>query len=146
MQFSDWAAPIVPVLNKDGSLRICGDFKLTVNQVANSDVYPLPKVDDLFATLSGRKQVIQASFTKLDLARAYQLLDEESSKLTTINTTKGLFRFNRLPFGLSAAPAIFQHTMENLLHGIPHVCIYLDDILVTGDTNAAHLPNLSEVL
>ena len=133
----------MPVLKKDGSLRICGDFKLTVNQVANSDVYPLPKVDDLFATLSGGD-----IFTKLDLAHAYQqlLLDERSSKLTTINTTKGLFRFNRLPFGVSAAPAIFQRTMENLLQGIPHVCIYLDDILITGSTDAEHLQNLSEVL
>ena len=67
VQFSDWAAPIVPVLKKDGSLRICGDLKLTFNQLANSNVYPLPKVDDLFATLSGGD-----NYTKLDLAQAYQ--------------------------------------------------------------------------
>ena len=93
VQFSDCAAPIVPVLKKDGSLRICGDLKLTVNQVGNSNVYPLPNVDDPFATLSGGD-----TFTKLDLALAYQqlLLDEESSRMTTINTTKGLFYFNRL--------------------------------------------------
>ena len=94
------------------------------------------RVDDLFATLSDGD-----TFTKLDLAHVYQqlVLDEESSKLTTINTTKGLFRFNRFPFGVSLAPAIFQRTMETLLLGIPHVCIYLDDILVTGDTDSAHL-------
>ena len=61
VQFSDWASPIVPVLKKDGSLRICVDFKLTVIQVANSDVYPLPMVDDLLATLSS-----EDIFTKLD--------------------------------------------------------------------------------
>ena len=143
VQFSDWAAPIVPVLKKDGSLRICGDFKLTINHVATPDVYPLPKVEDLFATLSGGD-----TFTKLDLAHAYQqlLLDEHSSKLATINTTKGLFRYNRLPFGVSAAPAIFQRTMENLLQGMSHVCVYLDDVLITGHTDAEHLNNLSEVL
>ena len=112
VQFLGLAAEIVPVLKKGGSLRMCGDFKQTVNQVANSDVYLLPKVDDPFVTLSGGD-----TFTKLDLAHVYQqlLLDEESSKVTTINTTKAPFRFNRLPFGVSAAQAIFQCTMKNLL-------------------------------
>ena len=97
-----------------------------MNQVANLEVHPLPKVDDLFATVSGGD-----TFTKLDLAHEYKqlLLDEESSKLTTINATKGLFHFNRLPFGVSAAPAIFQCTMKISLQGIPHVCIYLDGAL-----------------
>ena len=97
MKFSDWAAPDVPVLKKDGSLRICRDFKLAINQVATPDVYPKPKVGDLFATLSGGD-----TFTKLDLTHAYQqlLLDKHSSKLATINTTKCLFCYNRLPFGV----------------------------------------------
>ena len=75
-------------------------------------------------------------------------MDEEPRKLTTINTTKGLFCFNRFPFGVSAAPEIFQCTMENLLQGIPHVCIYmyLDDIVDICDADAAYLQNLSEVL
>ena len=82
------------------------------------------------------------------LGTLYQqlLLDEHSSKLATINTTKGLFHYNRLPFGVSAAPAIFQRTMENLLQGMSHVCVYLDDVLITGHTDAEHLNNLSEVL
>ena len=57
-----------------------------------------------------------------------------------------LFRYNRLPFGVSAAPSIFQRTMENLLQGIPHVSVYLDDVLVTGRDDTEHLQNLSEVL
>lgn len=60
---SEWAAPIVPVLKPDGAIRICGDYKLTINRAAKPDVYPLPWVEDLFATLSGGK-----SFTKLNLA------------------------------------------------------------------------------
>ena len=65
---SEWAAPIVPVLKPDGSIRIYGDYKLTINQAAKPDVhvYPLPRVEDLFATLARGK-----SFTKLDLAEAY---------------------------------------------------------------------------
>lgn len=80
-------------------------------------------------------------FTKLDLSQAYQqiLLDEESKKLLVINTHQGLFRYNRLPFGVSSAPGIFQRTMETILKGIPHVTVYLDDILIMGKTEAEHL-------
>ena len=66
VQFLDWAAPIVPILKQDGSVRICGDYKLTVNAVAKLDTYPLPRIDDLFTSLSGGKY-----FSKLDLAQAY---------------------------------------------------------------------------
>ena len=66
VQFSNWAAPIVPVVKQDGSVGICGDYKLTVNQAAKTDTYPLPRIEDLFASLSGGK-----SFSKLDLAHAY---------------------------------------------------------------------------
>ena len=63
-----------------------------------------------------------------------------------INTTKGLFRYNRLPFGVSSAPATFQRTMESLLQNIDNVCVYLDDILVTGSSEENHLKNLDLVL
>ena len=106
-------------------------------------MYPLPRVEDLFATLAGGK-----SLTKLDLAHAYTQipLDESSKQYVTINTRKGLFRYNRLPFGVSAAPSIFQRIMEGLLQGIPHASIYLDDILVTGTSEAEHLAILDKVL
>ena len=98
---------------------------------------------DLFATLAGDK-----TFTKLDLAHAYQQipLEESSKQYVTINTHKGLYQYNRLPFGVAAAPSIFQRTLENLVQGIPHVSIYLDDILVTGTSEAEHLDTLDQVL
>ena len=101
--FSEWAAPIVPVLKRDNTVRICGDYQLAINQESTPDAYPLPSVEDIFATLSGGE-----SFTKLDLANAYQQLhlEEDSKKFTTINTTKSLFQYNRLPFGISSAPAV----------------------------------------
>ena len=107
------------------------------------DKYPLPRIDEILSSLSGGK-----SFTKLDLAHAYQQvpLDEESQELTTINTPKGLYRYTRLPFGISSAPAIFQRVMETLLQGIPNVSVYIDDILVTGKSHKEHLGNLQEVL
>ena len=118
VSYSEWAAPIVPVVKQDGSIRICGDFRVTINQVAQRDMYPLPKVEDLLSTLAGGN-----TFSKLDLSHAYQQiqLSEESRKLVTINTSKGLYQYTRLPFGISAAPSIFQRTMENLLKGIPQV-------------------------
>ena len=64
----------------------------------------------------------------------------------TIDTHKELYRYNRLPFSVSAAPSIFQRVMENLLQGIPWVSIYLDDILITGPTKTEHLATLDKVL
>ena len=66
VQSADWAAPIVPVVKEDCSVRICGDYKLTMNRAATADSYSLPRIDDIFSSLSGRKL-----FTKLDLAHAY---------------------------------------------------------------------------
>ena len=140
---SEWAAPIVPILKGDGSIRLCGDYEVTVNPVLNVDTYPLPRIEDLFAALSGGKV-----FSKLDLKHAYLQvpLDEDSKKYTTINTSKGLFPYERLPFGIASAPSLFQRIMENLLSDIPQVSVYLDDILVTGKDHADHLYHLHLVL
>ena len=140
---SEWATPLVPVPQPDGKIRLCGDYKTTVNPVLDVDQYPLPKPEELMATISGGQK-----FTKLDLSAAYQqmLLDEESRKLVTVNTHLGLFRYCRLPFGIASAPAIFQHAMDTLLKGIPHVICYIDDLLVTGLTEEEHLQNLTQVL
>ena len=66
VQFFKWAAPIMPITKKDGSIRICGDFKVTVNQASIVEQYPLPRIEELFASLAGGKH-----FSKLDLAQAY---------------------------------------------------------------------------
>ena len=116
VDISDWAAPIVVVLKKDcKSVRICGDFSVTVNPVSKLDRYPIPKVEDLFARLGKGKL-----FSKLDLSQAYQplTLDEDSKKYVVINTHRGLFRYMRLPFGIASVPGIFQRVIESLLQGI----------------------------
>ena len=94
-QHSDWAAPIVPVVKTNGSVRICGDYKLTANTATKTESYPLPRIEDLFASL-----VRGNVFSKLYLSHAYlQLpLAEESQPLLTVNTHKGLYRYLRLPF------------------------------------------------
>ena len=144
IESSDWAAPIVPVIKSDKkSIRICGDFRVTVNPVSRLNRYPIPKIEDLLATLKNGKV-----FLKIDLSQAYQQLplDEESQKLCVINTHKGLYRYTRLPFGIASVPGIFQKTMERLLHGIPGVVVYIDDILISNPTEEEHLKSVEEVL
>ena len=87
MSHSEWAAPIVPVPKKNGDIRICGDFKVTVNPVLDVHKYPLPTTEGLFASLAGGEK-----FSKIDLSQAYQqmILEEESRPYVTINTHKGL--------------------------------------------------------
>ena len=133
---SDWAAPLVSVPKKDGTLRVCGDYKMTVNQCANVDQHPLPNAEDLLATLSGGK-----IFSKIDLSHAYQQveLDDNSQKYLTINTHKGLYRYKRLPYGVSSAPAIFQRIMDQLFLRGKFTVWRLDDILISGSSPKEHL-------
>ena len=116
---------------------------MTVTPISKLNRYPIPKVEYLFANLGKG-----TAFTKLDLSQVYQQLplDVESRKYVVINTHKGLFRYTCLPYGISSAPGIFQKVMESLLQGIPNVTVYLDDILISGENETAHLRSLDEVL
>ena len=105
------------------------------------DCYPIPKIEDSFAKLAGGKK-----FSQLDMSQAYQQLLLDDQNYIVINTYRGLFRYNRLPYGISSALGIFQHTMETLLQGIANVVVYLDDILITGPTDDEHLKTVEEVL
>ena len=134
---------MVPVPKNDGHLRLCWDYKVTINPAIEIDQYPLPKPEDLLATLAGGKK-----FSKIDLTSAYQQLslEEDCQELVAINTHRGLYKYTRLPFGVASAPAIFQQVMDTVLQGLPKVICYIDDVLVTGSTVAEHLENLERVL
>ena len=126
--FSDWAAFIVPVMKADKkSIRICGDFKLTLNSACSMDHYPIPKIEDLFTKLSGG-----VLFSIIDLSQAYQQLelDEESKQFTVIHTHRRLFHFKCF----------------SPLSGIPGVIVYLDDILISSVSEDDHLHTLKVVL
>ena len=140
---SEWAAPCVVVPKTDNSVRICGDYKVTINQFLDVDKYPLPTQQDLFATLAGGKY-----FTKLDLSQAYQqmLLEPDSQQYLTINTHRGLFKYTRLPYGVASAPSLFQKAMEQILQGLEGVIVFIDDILISAKDKAQHLERLDEVL
>ena len=143
VEHSDWASPVVVVHKPDSTIRLCGDYKSTVNRSLLVDRHPLPHPEEIFAMLAGGQQ-----FSTLDLSNAYlQLtLDKQSSVYTTINTHKGLYRYKRLPFGIAASPAIFQRTMDNILKDIPGTICYIDDILITAKNREQHLERLEAVL
>ena len=114
VESSEWASPIVVVHKRDGSIRICGDFKIFINSVVFQQVYPLPTPEEMFSMLANGE-----SYTKLDLARAYKQMavKKECQHLLTINTYMGLFQYTRLPFGISTAPSLWQKSMAQVLQG-----------------------------
>jgi hypothetical protein len=140
---TDWASPIVVVPKADKSVRICGDYKVTLNQSVDDEQYPLPTTQDLYAALAGSKV-----FTKLDLSHAYAQMnvDKESQKYLTINTHKGLYSYTKLPYGVKSSPKIFQAVMDKILHGVPKCLCNQDDILIGGSKVDEHIEILSEVL
>ena len=140
---SEWAAPIVIVRKADNSIRICGDYKVTINPYLGMDNYPMPNPQDLFATLAGGRY-----FTRLDMKQAYQQMKihVDSQKYLTINTSKGLFVYTRMPFGITTAPAIWERAMDGILRAIAGVTCYLDDILVIVSLEAEHDERLRQVL
>ncbi|XP_026563421.1 uncharacterized protein K02A2.6-like, partial [Pseudonaja textilis] len=124
-----WETPIVTPIKPDGSIRICGDYKATLNHALQQSAYPVPVVQHLLHSLGGGWV-----FAKLDLAQAYQQLpvDAETAEAQTIVTHRGAFRCNRLQFGVSVAPGVFQSLMERLLQGIKGVVPYFDDVLIAA--------------
>ena len=116
---------------------------MTVNPQLNIERYHQLCREDLFAGLT-----LGDRYSKIDLAQAYLQMEvePESRKFLTISTPRGLFQYNRLVFGVTSAPAIFQRAIENILRDIPNVLVYQDDILVTGRTRGEHKASLDCVL
>ncbi|KRX70751.1 Transposon Tf2-6 polyprotein [Trichinella sp. T6] len=138
-----WATPIVTPMKPDGSVRICGDYKCTINKALLKHAYPVPAVSHLLASLAGGKV-----FAKLDLAQAYQQLvvDKKTADAQTIITHRGAFRVKRLQFGVSAAPGIFQGLIDQLTKGIPGVLPYFDDILIAAKDESILAKRLATLL
>ena len=143
VNYSSWAAPIVVVRKTNGTVRLCGDFSTGLNEALQTHQYPLPIPEDLFTRLNGGKV-----FTKIDLSDAYLQLpvQEQSKEVLTVNTHRGLYRYNRLPFGVKCAPAIFQQIMDAMLSGLSFAIAYMDDIIVASGTAEEHKMHLEQVL
>ncbi|XP_031350303.1 uncharacterized protein K02A2.6-like isoform X1 [Photinus pyralis] len=138
---SDWSSQIIPVMRSNGTVRICGNY-IKLNKELEDVFYPLPRIDDIYASLSGNSK-----FSKIDLSDAYLQfeLSDDSKGLVTISTHKGLFRVNRMPFGVKCSGFYFQKHIEQLFQGIPNVFIFQDDILVGHREEENELEILREV-
>ena len=138
---SSWSSPLHMVAKADGTWRPCGDYR-RLNLVTKPDLYPPPHMEDLSARLAGMK-----IFSKLDLRKGYYQVPVAAAdvKKTAIITPFGLFEFLRMPFGLRNAGQSFQRFMDEVLQGLEHVFVYLDDILVASPTAADHQKDLHRV-
>ena len=140
---SPWASPIVPVPKKDGSIRICVDYR-RLNGVTVADPYYMTTLEEILEKVDN-----SGCLSKLDLSKGfYQIgIEEESRDKTAFITPFGKYCFNRMPFGLRNAPAIFQRTMEEVLRGCYQFSApYIDDILVFSRSGVEQIGHLREVL
>ena len=141
---SPYASPIVCVRKKDGSLRLCVDYR-KLNLKTVPDRQPIPRVQDLLDGLHGQKY-----FSTLDMAKAYHqgYVRDICRKYTAFSTPWALFEWLRIPFGLKNAPAAFQKFINQALSGLlDKICLaYLDDILIYGKNFKEHKQNLRRVL
>ncbi|KAJ1573896.1 hypothetical protein NDA12_004071 [Ustilago hordei] len=138
------ASPILFVKKKDGSLRLCVDYR-GLNQITIRNRYPLPLIDELLDRLCKAR-----FFTRIDLRGAYNLLRiaKGDEWKTAFCTRYGLFQYNVMPFGLTNAPASFQHLMNDTFKDMldRSLIIYLDDLLIYSSTLEQHQGHVSAVL
>ncbi|KAA0040689.1 pol protein [Cucumis melo var. makuwa] len=141
---SPWGAPVLFVKKKDGSMRLCIDYR-ELNKVTVKNRYPLPRIDDLFDQLQGA-----TVFSKIDLRSGYHQLrikDEDVPK-TAFRSRYGHYEFIVMSFGLTNAPAVFMDLMNRVFREFldTFVIVFIDDILIYSKTEAEHEEHLRMVL
>jgi len=141
---SPWSFAVILAPKKDGTYRFCVDYR-PLNKITKKDVYPLPKIDEVFDQLGGA-----AYFSALDLTSGYWQIPmhPDDKEKTAFRTRDGLFEWNVMPFGLSNAPGSFQRDMEYVLSSVLWKCalVYIDDIIIYSESWEQHLSDLKEVL
>ena len=141
---SPYGAPVLFVKKKDGSTRMCVDYR-ALNKITKKNSYPLPRVDELLDRLNGARY-----FSKIDLRSGYhqvRIANEDVEK-TAFRTRYGHYEFMVLPFGLTNAPATFMHLMQQVFKPYldDFVIVFLDDILIYSKTETEHVDHVKKVL
>ncbi|GJU17906.1 putative reverse transcriptase domain-containing protein [Tanacetum coccineum] len=141
---SPWGAPVLFVKKKDGSFRMCIDYR-ELNKLTVKNRYPLPRIDDLFDQLQG-----SSVYSKIDLRSGYHQLrvrDEDIPK-TAFRTRYGHYEFQVMPFGLTNAPAVFMDLMNRVCRPYldKFVIVFIDDILIYSKTKEEHDAHLRLIL
>ncbi|XP_073121684.1 uncharacterized protein [Henckelia pumila] len=141
---SPWGAPVLFVRKKDGSMKLCIDYR-QLNQVTVKNRYPLPRIDDLFDQLQG-----SSVYSKIDLRSGYHQLRVRESDVskTAFRTRYGHYEFIVIPFGLTNAPAVFMILMNRIFQKYldEFVIIFIDDILIYSKNKTEHAEHLRIVL
>ncbi|KAA0037369.1 pol protein [Cucumis melo var. makuwa] len=141
---SPWGAPVLFVKKKDGSMRLCIDYR-ELNKVTVKNRYPLPRIDDLFDQLQGA-----TVFSKIDLRSGYHQLRIRDGDIpkTAFRSRYGHYEFVVMSFGLTKAPAVFMDLMNRLFKDFldSFVIVFIDDILIYSKTEAEHEEHLHQVL
>lgn len=141
---SSWSSPVLFAAKKDGTLRMCIDYRY-VNKCTVKVRYPLPRIDQIIDRLYAARY-----FSKIDLRNAYNLIRvrEGDEPITAFRTQEGLFEYTVMPFGLCNAPATFQRLMNSVFRDMLHSCVvvYLDDILIFSSSREQHVQHIREVL
>ncbi|GJU10489.1 putative reverse transcriptase domain-containing protein [Tanacetum coccineum] len=141
---SPWGAPVLFVKKKDGSFRMCIDYR-ELNKLTVKNRYPLPRIDDLFDQLQG-----SSVYSKIDLRSGYYQLriKEEDIPITAFRTRYGHFEFQVMPFGLTNAPAVFMDLMNRVCKPYldKFVIVFIDDILVYSKDEEEHGKHLKIIL
>ncbi|GJS43204.1 putative reverse transcriptase domain-containing protein [Tanacetum coccineum] len=141
---SPWGAPVLFVKKKDGSLRMCIDYR-ELNKLTVKNRYPLPRIDDLFDQLQG-----SSVYSKIDLRSGYHQLRvrEEDISKTAFRTRYGHYEFQVMPFGLTNAPAVFMDLMNRVCKPYldKFVIVFIDDILIYSKNKQEHEEHLKIIL
>ena len=139
---SEWIAGSFIIPKKDGSVRWISDFR-ALNKAIKRKAYPIPRIGDILSRRTGYKFL-----TKLDISMQYYTfeLSEQAKNLCVIATPFGLYRYNRLPMGLSISPDAAQEIMERVLSAVKDIEIYIDDIACFSNSWEDHVALLDQVL